>query len=95
MKYNPSQHTPKQILDFIRDYKEWAITQHSDDYWTEWMKEVHIGNIETNIYSQFIRNTNDQIYWLNRCSDSFQEKFKTTMPDDLKYKLFLINLMKN
>lgn len=83
------------IKDFIKDYEQWAMTQHSDNHWTEWMREGWVKNIEVNVYSQFTRNSQDQIYWLNRCSESFQEKFKTTMPDELKYKLFLINLIKN
>jgi hypothetical protein len=83
------------IKDFIKNYKEWAMTQHSDNSVREWMRVGWVNNIETNVYSQFTRNSKDQIYWLNRCSDSFQEKFKTTMPDELKYKLFLINLIIN
>lgn len=86
------QETPQFIKDFIEEYKKWAITQHSDNYWREVMKSGWVNNITENVYSKFIKNVSDQIYWLNRCSASFEENFNTTMPDELKYKLLLINL---
>ena len=81
------------IKDFVKDFEQWAMNQHSENLVRESMKYGWVHNMSNNIYSKFVRSTKDQIYWINICAKIFQEKFNTTMSDELKYKLFIINLM--
>lgn len=86
------QETIQVVNQFVDEYEKWAELQNSNDATMSFFKSTFINNMGSNVYGEFCKNTRDQVYWLNRCSKFFEEKFRTVMPESLSYKLFLINL---
>lgn len=77
-----------KIEEITKEFGDWAILQKNDIWYIEMFKTLYISDLSTNLTES--KTIRDKIYWIKRCTKSFEEKFKSKMPEELSKKIFVL-----
>lgn len=83
----------KIIAEILKEFSEWAVIQTSSRWHIEMFKDLFINDLHSNVNRE--NNIRDKIYWIDRCTSHFEEKFEVKMPVSIRNKIYRLKLLKS
>lgn len=82
-----------KIAEVVKEFSEWAKQQSCSVWYINMFRDLYISDLHTNIHNS--TNSRDKIYWIKRCTSHFEEKFGTSMPQELTKKIFVLESLRS